>query len=235
MNQNFFLIDLKNITNPEEKRKIIGQTFVEVFFKHAEQIDYLAQGTLYPDVIESVSVKGPSDTIKTHHNRVKEIQDLIDQGKVIEPLKELFKDEVRELGKELNIPDQFIERHPFPGPGLAIRVLGEISEKQLNILKEADKIFIEELKNENLYSNIGQAFCVLLPIQSVGVMGDERTYEQVIVLRAIETKDYMTADWYRIPFEILKKISNRIINEVEGINRVVFDVSSKPPSTIEWE
>jgi len=233
--ENTFLVRLKGVTDPEVKRKIIGQTFVEVFFKETANLDFLAQGTLYPDVIESVSVKGPSDTIKTHHNRVAEIQELINENKVIEPLKELFKDEVRELGRELGLPEDIINRHPFPGPGLAIRVLGEITKPQLEILREADAIFIETLKKEGVYEKIGQAFCVLIPMQTVGVMGDERTYEQIIALRAVDTIDYMTADWTKLPHEILSKTANRIINEVKGVNRVVYDISSKPPSTIEWE
>ena len=230
-----FLGALKGVVNPEEKRKIIGRIFVEEFFGHTGDFKYLAQGTLYPDVIESVSTKGPSATIKTHHNRVPEILELLEQGRVIEPLKELFKDEVRELGTTLGIPYDVLWRHPFPGPGLAIRIIGDITEERLELLKKADRIYIEEIKSAGLYEKIWQAFAVLLPIQSVGVMGDERTYEQVCALRAVDSRDGMTADWARIPSDVLATISNRIINEISGINRVVYDISSKPPSTIEWE
>ncbi len=238
-----FLHALKGITDPEQKRKIIGKLFLEVFQKKTLELghhEFLAQGTLYTDVIESTSIHGASDTIKSHHNRVQEVLDLIKAGKVIEPLKELFKDEVRDLGFELGLPRELLFRHPFPGPGLAIRILGEISKKKLTLLKKADSILLEELKNRNLYFNVWQAFCVFLPIQSVGVMGDKRTYENVICIRMIESLDGMTADFANSslgnnPLKTLGEISTRIINEVSGINRVVYDISSKPPSTIEWE
>ncbi len=231
-----FLNQLKGVIDPEEKRKIIGRVFIEVFEKEAKRIGgvkFLAQGTLYPDLIESRSFKGPSATIKSHHNvgGLPEMMNL----KLVEPLKELFKDEVRELGKKLGLPERLLQRHPFPGPGLAVRVIGEITEERLNLLREADFIFMEELQNSNLYQQVWQAFCVLLPVQSVGVMGDERTYENVVALRAVTSVDGMTADWAKLPYDLLQKISNRIINEVKGINRVVYDISSKPPATIEWE
>lgn len=233
---NSFLSRLKGISEPETKRKIIGNTFIELFEEAAKKINgvkFLAQGTLYPDVIESISVKGPSATIKSHHNvgGLPEKMNL----KLIEPFRELFKDEVRLVGRELNIPEWFIERHPFPGPGLAIRIIGEITDEKLNILREADEIFIQEIKNSGIYNAIWQAFVVLLSVKSVGVMGDERTYENVAAIRAVTSTDGMTADWFEFPHNILKRISNRIINEVQGINRVVYDISSKPPSTIEWE
>jgi len=233
---NAFLSRLYGIAEPETKRKIIGNTFIELFEEAAKKIDgvkFLAQGTLYPDVIESVSVKGPSATIKSHHNvgGLPEKMNL----KLIEPFRELFKDEVRAVGREMNIPEWFIERHPFPGPGLAIRIIGEITDEKLNILREADEIFIQEIKNSGIYNAIWQAFVVLLSVKSVGVMGDERTYENVAAIRAVTSTDGMTADWFEFPHNILKRISNRIINEVQGINRVVYDISSKPPSTIEWE
>ncbi len=231
-----FLSNLKGISDPEQKRKIIGNTFIEVFedeaLKH-ENADFLFQGTLYPDVIESVSFKGPSAVIKSHHNVGGLLEDM--KLKLIEPLRELFKDEVRRLGLELGMDEEVVYRHPFPGPGLAIRILGEISEEQIQTIQLADAIYIEELKKAGLYRKIGQAFVVLLPVRSVGVMGDNRTYEQVAALRAVETTDYMTADWYPMPYEVIRTVSNRVINEVKGINRVVYDVSSKPPSTIEWE
>ncbi|CAE7789804.1 GUA1 [Symbiodinium sp. KB8] len=235
-----FLSQLEGVEDPEKKRKIIGNTFIHVFEDHAEKlaaklgkVDFLLQGTLYPDVIESISFKGPSATIKTHHN----VGGLLEQMKLklIEPLRELFKDEVRRLGIELGLPHSSVFRHPFPGPGLAIRILGPISKEGLRMVREADEIYLEELRESGHYDNIGQAFAVLLPCKSVGVMGDGRTYEQVIALRAVATTDYMTADWYRMPYDLLAKISTRIINEVRGVNRVVYDVSSKPPSTIEWE
>lgn len=231
-----FLSRLEGVTNPEEKRKIIGNTFIEVFEKEAERIsnvEYLVQGTLYPDVIESVSAHGPSVTIKTHHNvgGLPEVMKL----KLIEPLRELFKDEVRNVGRELGLPEKVLGRHPFPGPGFAVRILGKITQERLDILREVDAIFIEELRSNNWYDKTWQAFAVLLPVKTVGVMGDMRTYESVIGLRAVSSLDGMTADWSRIPFEILARISNRIINEVPGVNRVVYDISSKPPSTIEWE
>ncbi|MEJ5173412.1 MAG: glutamine-hydrolyzing GMP synthase [Hydrogenothermaceae bacterium] len=231
-----FLNALKGITDPEKKRKIIGNLFIEVFEEEAKKIrdaEFLVQGTLYPDVIESVSVKGPSAVIKTHHNvgGLPERMNL----KLIEPLRELFKDEVRELGKELGLPDEIIYRQPFPGPGLAIRVIGEVNEQDLNILREADSIVLEEIKNAGLYRQLWQSFAVLLPIQTVGVMGDYRTYEKVIAIRAVESTDGMTADWARLPYDLLDKMMRRIINEVKGVNRVVYDISSKPPATIEWE
>ncbi len=231
-----FLSKLKGVVDPEEKRKIIGKTFVEIFEKEARKIGkfkYLAQGTLYPDVIESVNFKGPSATIKSHHN-VGGLPEKMN-FKLLEPLRELFKDEVRAVGRKLNIPEEIIGRHPFPGPGLAVRILGEITKERLKVLRQADAIYIEELKRAGLYDEIWQAFAVLLPVQSVGVMGDERTYENVLALRAVTSTDGMTADWYEIPSPILARISNRIINEVKGINRVVYDISSKPPATIEWE
>lgn len=231
-----FLGRLKGITDPEEKRKIIGNLFIEIFEREAKklpQVAYLAQGTLYPDVIESVSFKGPSATIKTHHNvgGLPERMNL----RLIEPLRELFKDEVRLLGRELGLPERIIMRHPFPGPGLAIRIIGEVTEERLKIVREADAIVLEEMEASGWYDRVWQAFAVLLPVRSVGVMGDERTYEQVIALRIVESVDAMTADWARVPYELLAKIANRIINEVRGVNRVVYDISSKPPSTIEWE
>ncbi|MCK4225206.1 MAG: glutamine-hydrolyzing GMP synthase [candidate division Zixibacteria bacterium] len=231
-----FLSQLKGVIDPEEKRKTIGKIFIQIFEEEAQKIkdvEFLAQGTLYPDVIESTSFKGPSATIKSHHN----VGGLPEQMnlKLIEPLRELFKDEVRELGRKLNLPEIIIGRHPFPGPGLAVRILGEITKERLDVLREADDIYISELKETGLYDKIWQAFCVLLPVQSVGVMGDERTYENVIALRAVTSVDGMTADWAYLPAEILGKISNRIINQVKGVNRVVYDVSSKPPATIEWE
>ena len=231
-----FLSHLKGVIDPEEKRRIIGRTFIEVFEEEANKIGevrFLAQGTLYPDVIESTSFKGPSATIKTHHNVGGLPAEMNLQ--LIEPLRELFKDEVRRIGKELKLPDNILGRHPFPGPGLAVRILGEITKERLDILKEADDIFIQELKSSRRYQKVWQAFCVLLPVQSVGVMGDERTYENVVALRAVTSLDGMTADWAHLPYDLTGKISNRIINEVKGINRVVYDVSSKPPATIEWE
>lgn len=232
-----FLEKLAGITDPEKKRKTIGQEFIRVFEQEAKSmpnVKYLAQGTLYPDVIESVSAfGGPSKTIKTHHNvgGLPEKMNL----KLIEPFRELFKDEVREIGRELGLPERLVGRHPFPGPGLAVRILGEITPDRLHILKEADDIFIEELHQTDQYDHIWQAFAVLLPVQTVGVMGDERTYEHVIALRAVTSTDGMTADWARIPDNILAQVSTRIVNEVTGINRVVYDITSKPPGTIEWE
>lgn len=233
-----FLEKLKGVESPERKRKIIGKEFVKVFMEEAKKIgrfDFLAQGTLYPDVIESVSTKGPSDTIKSHHNRVPEILKLIKSGKVIEPLKELFKDEVRILGKELGMSDELIYRHPFPGPGLAIRIIGDVTKKRLDILREADDILVTEIKRAGLYRELWQIFAVFLPVRSVGVMGDKRTYENVIAIRGVTSVDAMTADWAYLPEGVMRIISNRIINEVKGVNRVVYDISSKPPSTIEWE
>ena len=231
-----FLSKLKGVEDPEEKRKIIGKEFIEVFNEEAIKLkdaEFLAQGTIYPDVIESVSVKGPSVTIKSHHNVGGIPEDL--NFKLLEPLRELFKDEVRKVGRELGIPDYMVDRHPFPGPGLGIRILGEVTKEKADILREADDIFIEELRKEGLYSKVSQAFVVLLPVKSVGVMGDERTYEYTAVLRSANTIDFMTATWSRIPYEFLEKVSNRILNEVKGINRLTYDISSKPPATIEWE
>ena len=231
-----FLSKLKGVEDPEEKRKIIGKEFVEVFNEEAIKLkdaEFLAQGTIYPDVIESVSVKGPSVTIKSHHNVGGLPEDL--NFKLLEPLRELFKDEVRKVGRELGIPDYMVDRHPFPGPGLGIRILGEVTKEKADILREADDIFIEELRKEGLYSKVSQAFVVLLPVKSVGVMGDERTYEYTAVLRSANTIDFMTATWSRLPYEFLEKVSNRILNEVKGINRLTYDISSKPPATIEWE
>jgi GMP synthase (glutamine-hydrolysing) len=231
-----FLSKLKGVIDPEQKRKIIGNTFIEIFEREAKkigQVDYLVQGTLYPDVIESVPVKGSSVTIKTHHNvgGLPEKMNL----KLIEPFRELFKDEVRKIGVQLGIKSEFIYKHPFPGPGLAVRIIGEITEKNLEILREADDVFINELKESGTYNKIWQAFAVFLPIQSVGVMGDNRTYENVIALRAVTSTDGMTADWYKFDYDLLDRISNKIIRKVKGVNRVVYDISSKPPSTIEWE
>ncbi len=230
-----FLDQLKGIEDPERKRQIIGKEFIEVFLPHIKKNDMLAQGTLYPDVIESVSTKGPSDKIKTHHNRVDEVLALIEEGRVVEPLKELFKDEVRAVGKLLGIPKDLLWRHPFPGPGLAVRILGEVNKPRLDLLREADAILIEELKSTGHYDKIWQAFVVLLPVKSVGVMGDSRSYENVVAVRCITSTDGMTGDWYDFPKDVLGRISNRIINEIKGINRVTYDVSSKPPATIEWE
>jgi GMP synthase (glutamine-hydrolysing) len=231
-----FLLKLKGIIDPEKKRTIIGHEFIRIFEAEAKKIGsvrFLAQGTLYPDVIESVSFKGPSATIKSHHN----VGGLPARMKLnlIEPLRELFKDEVREVGRNLGMPEEIVSRQPFPGPGLAIRILGEVTEARLNILRKADTIVWEEMRKADLYTKVWQSFAVLLPIKTVGVMGDERTYENVIALRIVDSLDAMTADWSRIPYDLLGHVSNRIINEVKGVNRVVYDVSSKPPSTIEWE
>lgn len=231
-----FLSRLNGVFDPEQKRKIIGKTFIDVFEEEAKKIKdakYLVQGTLYPDVIESVSVKGKSATIKTHHNvgGLPEKMNL----KLIEPFRELFKDEVRKVGSEMMIDEELIKRHPFPGPGLAVRVLGAITEENLMILREADEIFINEIKKAGIYDDIWQAFSVILPVQSVGVMGDARTYENVLALRAVTSTDGMTADWFHFEHKFLANVSNLIINKVKGINRVVYDISSKPPSTIEWE
>jgi GMP synthase (glutamine-hydrolysing) len=228
-----FLDRLSGVSEPEKKRKIIGNTFIEVFDEEAQALDatFLLQGTLYPDVIESVSHKGPSATIKTHHN-VGGLPSYM-KLKLIEPLRFLFKDEVRSLGLELGVERDSVFRHPFPGPGLAIRIVGEITPKRLSSLRDADAIFLEELRANNLYNEIGQAFAVLLPVKTVGVMGDKRTYEEVIGLRAVKTTDFMTADWYDIPTPVLRQISTRIVNEVAGVNRVLYDVTSKPPGTIE--
>jgi GMP synthase (glutamine-hydrolysing) len=232
-----FLGDLEGVTDPEAKRKAIGKRFIEVFDTTATRegtgATFLVQGTLYPDVIESVSAGGPSVTIKSHHN-VGGLPDDV-PFELVEPLRELFKDEVRAVGRELGLPRHFVGRHPFPGPGLAIRVLGEITRERLHTLREADVIYLEEIRAAGLYDSIWQAFAVLLPVQSVGVMGDARTYENVLTLRAVTSRDGMTADWYPFPYDILGRISTRIINEVKGVNRVTYDVSSKPPATIEWE
>ena len=231
-----FLTALKNVSDPERKRKIIGNEFIEVFQEEAarlEAVDFLVQGTLYPDVIESVSIKGPSAVIKSHHNvgGLPETMHL----KLIEPLRELFKDEVRAVGRELGLPEALVARQPFPGPGLAVRIVGEVDEDRIRLLQESDNIVQEEILQAGLYHRLWQVFAVLLPIKSVGVMGDFRTYEQVIAVRAVESFDGMTASWAQLPYELLARISNRIISEVRGINRVVYDISSKPPSTIEWE
>jgi GMP synthase (glutamine-hydrolysing) len=231
-----FLSRLKGISDPEEKRKVIGNEFVAVFDEESHKIEgarFLAQGTIYPDVIESQSVKGPSSVIKSHHN-VGGLPEEMD-FELLEPLRELFKDEVRKVGVELGIPVHLVNRHPFPGPGLGIRILGAVDEEKVKILQEADDIFIEELYKNDLYDKVSQAFVVLLPVKSVGVMGDERTYEYTAVVRSANTTDFMTATWSRLPYEFLDTISNRIINEVRGINRIAYDISSKPPATIEWE
>ncbi len=230
-----FLERLRGIEDPEEKRRIIGRTFIEVFEREAGKVkgaEFLLQGTLYPDVVESAGIKG-SAKIKTHHNvgGLPERMNL----KLLEPLRELFKDEVREIGKLLAVPSEILKRHPFPGPGLAVRIIGEVNREDLEVLRRADRIFIDELKKAGLYDEVWQAFAVLLPIRSVGVMGDVRTYEKVIALRAVESTDGMTADWSRLPHEFLDRVARRIINEVRGVGRVVYDISSKPPSTIEWE
>src|SRR6185295_184931 len=232
-----FLKNLHGVTDPQQKRKIIGREFIEAFKREAESIpgaSFLAQGTLYPDVIESGhGHAGATANIKLHHN----VGGLPEQlgFELVEPVRDLFKDEVRKLGQVLGLPDQIIWRHPFPGPGLAIRVLGEVTKPKLEVLRDCDEILLEEIVANNLYRSTSQVFAVLLPVQSVGVMGDGRTYESVVAVRAVETQDFMTADWARIPFSVLATISNRIINEVRGVNRVVYDISSKPPATIEWE
>ena len=231
-----FLNKLTGVEDPEKKRKIIGNEFIRVFEEEAMKLKnaaFLGQGTLYPDVIESISFKGPSATIKSHHNVGGLLKKM--KLKLVEPLRELFKDEVRILGRALGMPEEIINRHPFPGPGLAIRVLGEVTKERCDILRKADSIALEEIKIAGLYIKIWQAFAVLLPIKTVGVMGDERTYENVIAIRAVESVDGMTADWVRLPYDIMARISTRIINEVKGVNRVVYDISTKPPSTIEWE
>ena len=233
---NKFLSRLTNVTDPEKKRKIIGDEFIKTFDKVAieiQDVEFLVQGTLYPDVIESISTKGPSAVIKSHHN-VGGLPDKMDLM-LIEPLRELFKDEVRAVGRELGLTEELISRHPFPGPGLAVRILGEITSERLSLVRQADKIFIEELKNSGWYDKTWQAFAVLLPVNTVGVMGDERTYESVVALRAVTSEDAMTADWAQLPPDLLGRTANRIINEARGINRVVYDISSKPPGTIEWE
>jgi len=231
-----FLTNLAHVSEPEKKRKIIGKTFIDVFEREAKKIEgarWLAQGTIYPDVIESVSVNGPSATIKSHHN-VGGLPEKLNL-KIIEPLKFLFKDEVRRVGAELRLPENILKRHPFPGPGLAIRILGDVTKDKVRLLQEVDDIYISMLKEKGLYDSIWQAGAILLPIQSVGVMGDERTYEQVVALRAVHSTDGMTADWVHLPYEFLAEVSNKIINYVKGVNRVVYDISSKPPATIEWE
>jgi len=231
-----FLDRLEGVSDPEQKRKIIGAAFIDVFEKEAlalGDVGFLAQGTLYPDVIESVSVRGPSAVIKSHHN----VGGLPERMKfaLVEPLRELFKDEVRAVGTTLGLEDEFVWRQPFPGPGLAVRLLGPISRPKLDLLQRADAIVADEIRKAGLYRKVWQSFAVLLPVQSVGVMGDERTYEYTIAVRAVESRDGMTADWARLPHEVLATISSRIVNEVRGINRVVYDISSKPPATIEWE
>ncbi|MDD5252756.1 MAG: glutamine-hydrolyzing GMP synthase, partial [Candidatus Omnitrophica bacterium] len=232
-----FLERLKGVIDPEEKRKIIGGEFVKVFEEEAKKTKgakFLGQGTLYPDVIESISpTGGPSRKIKSHHN-VGGLPAHMNL-KLIEPLRELFKDEAREIGRQLSLPENIIQRQPFPGPGLAVRIIGEITPERLELLREADKRVIEEISKAGLYEQIWQSFAILLPIKSVGIMGDERTYENVVALRCVSSFDGMTADWVKLPYEVMEKISNRIINEVRGINRVVYDISSKPPATIEWE
>jgi GMP synthase (glutamine-hydrolysing) len=231
-----FYSQLSGVADPEQKRKIIGRVFIEVFQREAAKVaglTFLAQGTLYPDVIESVSVKGPSATIKSHHN-VGGLPETLHLT-LIEPLRELFKDEVRELGRLLGLPETILYRHPFPGPGLAVRILGEVTEARCDLLREADAIFTEELQRSGWYRKTRQAFVVLLPVKSVGVMGDERTYENVCALRAVDTDDFMTADFSRLPYELLARVANRIANEVRGINRVTYDVTTKPPATVEWE
>ncbi|MFQ5586163.1 MAG: glutamine-hydrolyzing GMP synthase [Thermodesulfobacteriota bacterium] len=231
-----FLKRLKKVQDPERKRKLIGNEFIHIFEEEAgklRDVAFLAQGTLYPDVIESVSFKGPSATIKSHHN----VGGLLKRMRLrlVEPMRELFKDEVRALGRELNMPEEIITRQPFPGPGLAIRIIGEVTKRRCDILRAADTIVIEEIKAAGLYTKIWQSFAVLLPVKTVGVMGDERTYENLLAVRAVESVDGMTADWVKLPYDLMAKVSSRIINEVRGINRVVYDISSKPPSTIEWE
>jgi GMP synthase (glutamine-hydrolysing) len=235
-----FLAKLAGVTDPETKRKAIGNEFITVFDEEAHRIsattggvDYLVQGTLYPDVIESSSVKGPSQTIKSHHNvgGLPETMKL----KLIEPLRDLFKDEVRRIGRDLGMPEEILERQPFPGPGLAVRILGEVTAERVTLLQEADEIVVNEIKAAGLYRQIWQSFAVLLPVKSVGVMGDQRTYAYTCAIRAVHSEDGMTADWVPLPYEVLKRISSRIVNEIRGINRVVYDITSKPPGTIEWE
>jgi GMP synthase (glutamine-hydrolysing) len=231
-----FLKKLKGVISPERKRKIIGKEFIRIFEQEAAKIGnvaFLAQGTIYPDVIESNPVKGPSSKIKSHHNVGGLPKNL--RFKLVEPLKELFKDEVRELGKELGVSRDFILQHPFPGPGLAVRIVGEVTKERLKMLREADDILIQEIKKARLYKKLWQAFTVLLPVRSVGVMGDRRTYQRVVVLRMVRSVDGMTADWYPADNAVLSRISSRIVNEVEGVNRVVYDITTKPPGTIEWE
>jgi GMP synthase (glutamine-hydrolysing) len=231
-----FLSNLRGVEDPEKKRKIVGETFIEIFEEEARKlggIEYLAQGTIYPDRIESAAINGPSATIKTHHNvgGLPERMHL----KLVEPLRDLFKDEVRRLGRRVGLDDAFVDRHPFPGPGLAVRVLGEVTPERVATLQEADDIFLRELRSQGLYGKTAQAFAVLLPVSTVGVMGDYRTYENVVALRAVETQDFMTADWARLPEDFLGVVASRIVNQVAGVNRVVYDITSKPPGTIEWE
>jgi len=231
-----FLKKLERVADPERKRKVIGHEFIEVFkasMRKAGKADFLAQGTLYPDVIESTSVRGPSAVIKSHHNVGGLPRSM--KFKLVEPLRWLFKDEVRKAGLELGLDEEFVYRQPFPGPGLAVRCLGPVSKERLDLLREADAVFVEEIKGAGLYRKMWQSFAVLLPVRSVGVMGDDRTYQYTIALRAVESLDGMTADWVRLPYDLLARVSSRIVNEVRGVNRVVYDVSSKPPSTIEWE
>jgi GMP synthase (glutamine-hydrolysing) len=231
-----FLTALRGLTDPERKRKAIGEAFIRVFEAEAGQlggIGMLVQGTLYPDVIESTAVKGPSAVIKSHHN-VGGLPEKLGL-EILEPLRWLFKDEVRRVGVELGLPEDVVHRHPFPGPGLAVRILGEVTEERIATLQEADHIFLGELRDAGLYRHVQQAFAVILPVQTVGVMGDERTYENVVALRSVNTKDFMTADWSRLPEEFLARVSSRIVNEVRGVNRVVYDITTKPPGTIEWE
>jgi GMP synthase (glutamine-hydrolysing) len=235
-----FLLKLRGVTDPEGKRKIIGTEFIAVFDDEALRIaeetggvEWLVQGTLYPDVIESSSVKGPSQTIKSHHNVGGLPEEM--QLKLIEPLRDLFKDEVRRIGRDLGMPEDILQRQPFPGPGLAVRILGEVTAERVALLQEADDIVVSEIKNAGLYTKIWQSFAVLLPVKSVGVMGDQRTYAYTCAIRAVHSEDGMTADWVPLPYEVLKTISSRIVNEVRGINRVVYDITSKPPGTIEWE
>jgi GMP synthase (glutamine-hydrolysing) len=234
-----FLDALAGVVEPEAKRRVVGRVFIDVFrqeaagLREAHEVRFLAQGTLYPDVIESVSVKGPSAVIKTHHNVGGLPAEL--GFELIEPLRFLFKDEVRQLGRELGLPEELVGRHPFPGPGLAVRILGEVTAERVALLQEADAIFLHELRESGWYGKVSQAFAVLLPVKSVGVMGDFRTYESVVALRSVDTKDFMTADWSALPHDLLGRVANRIVNEVKGVNRVVYDVTSKPPATIEWE
>lgn len=230
-----FLDALKGVTDPEQKRKIIGNMFLEVFFSAADHVELLAQGTLYPDVIESATSGSIASKIKTHHNRVDRVMELKEAGRVIEPLAELFKDEVRALGAELGIPHRALWRHPFPGPGLAVRVPGELTEERLTAAREADAIFMEELRKYGWYEKTWQAYAALLPVKTVGVKGDERSYEQAISLRAVVSEDAMTADWVELPYQVLRNTSNRILNSVKGVNRVLYDISTKPPASIEWE
>jgi GMP synthase (glutamine-hydrolysing) len=231
-----FLTRLAGVVDPEQKRKVIGATFIDVFEAEAARlgnVDFLAQGTLYPDVIESISIVGQSALIKSHHN-VGGLPDRM-RMQLVEPLRELFKDEVRAVGRQLGLEEEFVVRQPFPGPGLAVRILGEVTTPRLELLRRADAIVVEEVKRAGWYTRVWQSFAVLLPVQSVGVMGDARTYEYTAAVRAVESRDGMTADWARLPHELLARISSRIVNEAKGINRVVYDISSKPPSTIEWE